>query len=455
MTPMLLLRLRIRGEQDVFFLRQRGREVARAVGQDAQDQIRVAAALSDLGRIILVGDTWVTVLFRLESQPRPTLVIELEWQGGVLVPEGHTGWETAVRLMDEIRAEEKDGKRYVLLRKYLPPNAPPATEDHVARIRAALAELARGSALDELRAQNEELLLTLDSLARKKDELQQANAELEETNRGVLALYGELTAELEQTNKGVVALYGELEDRSIQLREVGEAKTRFWQNVSHELRTPVNSVIGLTRLLLGPGSSPLTVEQREQVRMIGESGDTLLSLVTELLDVAKAESGKLVPHWAPVDLADLFAQLRGTLAPIAPANVVDLTIDDPPEPAVLTTDETLLIRILRNLLSNGLKFTEHGEVRLSALCHDSAMWEFVVADTGIGIPANEQRRVFEEFHQVPSALQARSRGTGLGLPYARKLTRILGGELELQSSPGRGTRVSVRIPAAPSPGDER
>jgi signal transduction histidine kinase len=414
----------------------------------------VAAALSDLGRIVLAGDTWVNVVFHWDSQPRPVLGIDLDWQGGVPIPDGQAGWETAVRLMDEIRAEEKDGSRFVLLRKYLPLSSPVVTEDHVTRVRAGLAELARGSALDELRVQNEELLQALDSLERKKDELQQANAELEETNKGVLALYGELTAELEQTNKGVVALYGELEDRSIQLREASEAKTRFWQNVSHELRTPVNSVIGLTRLLLGPGSAPLTTEQREQVRMISESGDTLLSLVTDLLDVAKAESGKLVPHWAPVDLADLFAQLRGTLAPIAPANVVDLTIDEPPEPAVVTTDETLLIRILRNLLSNGLKFTERGEVRLSVLCHDSAMWEFVVTDTGIGIPANEQRKVFEEFHQVPSMLQARSRGTGLGLPYARKLTRILGGELELRSLPGRGTRVSVRIPAAPSPGGE-
>src|SRR4030088_2581910 len=98
MTPVVLLRLQIRGEQDVFFLRQRGREVARAVGQDAQDQIRVAAALSDLGRIILIDDTWVTVLFHLAARPRPALGIDLEWRGGAPIPDGHAGWETAVRL---------------------------------------------------------------------------------------------------------------------------------------------------------------------------------------------------------------------------------------------------------------------------------------------------------------------------------------------------------------------
>jgi signal transduction histidine kinase len=452
MSPVALLRLQIRGEQDVFLLRQRGREVARAVGLDAQDQIRVAAALSDLGRIVLAGDTWVTVVFHLE--PRTALGIDLEWLGGRLVPEGHTGWQSALRLMDEVHAQDEDSRRSIFLRKNLPPGLPPTHDGYFARLRAELAELSRGSALDELRAQNEELLITLDSLERKKDDLLRANQELEETNKGVVALYGELTAELEQTNRGVVALYGELEDRSAQLRDASAAKTRFWSNVSHELRTPVNSVIGLTRLLLAAGSDPLTDDQRHQIQLISDSGDTLSSLVNDLLDIAKAESGRLVPQWTRVDLTDLFAQLRGTLVPIIPAgSTVALRIQDPPHPGVLTTDETLLNRILRNLLSNGLKFTEHGEVRLTAR-HENGWWEFVVSDTGIGIPSHEQKRVFEEFHQVPNALQARSRGTGLGLPYARKLTELLGGDLALHSAPGQGTTVSIKMPPGPDvPGD--
>jgi signal transduction histidine kinase len=448
MTSVALLRLRLRGEQDVFLLRQRGREVARAVGLDTQDQIRVAAALSDLGRIVLVGETWVIVGFHL--RPRVALCVDLEWQGGGPVPEGHTGWDSALRLMDRVEAQEDGDRRSVLLRKNLPAGVPDGDEEYLARLRVALAELSRGSVLDELRQQNEELLVTLDNLERKKDELVQVNQELEETNKGVLALYGELTAELEQTNRGVVALYGELDDRSAQLREANEGKTRFWHNVSHELRTPVNSVLGLARLLLAPDSEPLTEDQRHQVRLIRDSGQTLSALVNELLDIAKAESGRLVPQWATVDLTDLFAQLRGTLAPIVPANSpVTLVIQDPPAPAALTADETLLSRILRNLLSNGLKFTEHGEVRLSARRENDSHWEFLVADTGIGIPLHEQKRVFEEFHQVPNALQASSRGTGLGLPYARKLTEILGGALELWSAPGQGTKVTVRIPTAP------
>nr|WP_225955263.1 ATP-binding protein [Kibdelosporangium phytohabitans] len=296
-----------------------------------------------------------------------------------------------------------------------------------------------------MRVQNDELLLTLDRLERHQGELVRLNEELEETNTGVVALYGELTAELEQTNRGVVALYGELEDRSRQLKDANEAKARFWSNISHELRTPINSVIGLTRLLLGPGASPLDAEQRQQVSMIADSGETLLSLVHELLDIAKAESGKLEPHPADTDLKDLFGQLRGTLAPLVPSDAVALVVDDPPAPAVVVTDETLLSRILRNLVSNGLKFTESGQVRLTADHHDG-VWRFRVTDTGIGIPEHEQERVFEEFHQVPNPLQARSGGTGLGLPYARRLTEILGGQLRLDSTLGRGTRVVVEIP---------
>jgi signal transduction histidine kinase len=122
----------------------------------------------------------------------------------------------------------------------------------------------------------------LDGSRRQSEELQRLNAELEETNPGVLALYSELTEELESTNRGVLALYAELDEKSRQLREASESKTRFWSNVSHELRTPVNSVIGMTRLMLDPGSEPLSAEQRRQVSLVGAAGNILLSMVDEL-----------------------------------------------------------------------------------------------------------------------------------------------------------------------------
>jgi signal transduction histidine kinase/CheY-like chemotaxis protein len=443
-----LLRLTITGEQDVFLVRQRGREVGAAVGLESQDQIRVATVLSDLGRDLVKQPVPTRVVFRLRRAPVAALTIELSWQGGSAMTRLGPGWNTAGRLMDDVRATHQDNTGAIVLVKNLPSSLPPFTFARLDKVRRELAVLGSGNALDELRAQNQELLDTLEKLESKQKELVRLNEELEETNRGVVALYKELTDELEQTNRGVVALYAELDEKSIQLREASEAKNRFWSNISHELRTPINSVVGLARLLSARGPDPLSEEQRRQVRLIEESGSTLLVLVNELLDTAKAESGRLEPQVTPVDLGVLFLQLRGTLRPVTPTDSVRLVIEDPPPLPPLLTDEVMLGRILRNLLSNALKFTEDGEVRLT-LHVDSEREElrFVVADTGIGIPATEQAKVFEEFHQVPNELQARSAGTGLGLPYARRLTEILDGELTLTSDLGGGTEVTLRLPA--------
>jgi CheY-like chemotaxis protein/nitrogen-specific signal transduction histidine kinase len=266
----------------------------------------------------------------------------------------------------------------------------------------------------------------------------------------VLALYKELSDELEETNRGVVALYAELNEKSTQLDAVNQAKTRFWSTISHELRGPINSVIGLTGLLTEPGAEPLTDEQRRQVRFIADSGATLLALVNELLDTAKAESGRLVPQPTLVNLGEVFRHLRGTLRSSVRSGEVTLVVEEPPAQALLWTDETMLVRILRNLLSNSLKFTERGEVSLRLVPDGTdgtgGYVRLVVADTGIGIPADEVDRVFEEFHQVRNPLQARTTGTGLGLPYARRLAEILGGDLSLRSELGAGTTATLRLP---------
>jgi signal transduction histidine kinase/CheY-like chemotaxis protein len=306
---------------------------------------------------------------------------------------------------------------------------------------------------EELRSQNRDLLAALQQARAHQEELQRLNQELEETNQGVMALYAELSSELEATNSGVVALYAELEEKTRELSLLNEAKTRFWANVSHELRSPVNGVIGLTRLLLAPGADLLTDEQRQQIQMIASSGSTMLALVEELLDVAKAESGRLEPELVPVDLRMLLHQLRGTLRATTRPGVSLVIPDDVERPSVVT-DEVMLTRVLRNVLSNSLKFTERGEVRLTVEHTEQAgrAWcAFTVTDTGIGIPVEEQARVFEEFYQVRGPHQKAQSGTGLGLPYARRLTELLGGRMTLASTPGEGTQVVVGIPAGPLP----
>jgi signal transduction histidine kinase/CheY-like chemotaxis protein len=439
-----LLRLAITGEPDVFLVRQRGREVAEAVGLESQDQIRVATALSDLGRDLVRHSVPATVTFGLRTAEPPALLIEFGWRDSGSTTMVELGRNTAGRLMDDVRTTERDGRAIITLVKNLPAGLSRFSDVQVTRIRHELELLRAGNSLDELRTQNQQLLETLENLEAKSVELERLNDELEDTNRGVVALYKELSEELEQTNLGVVALYAELNEKTSQLKEASEAKTRFWSNISHELRTPINSVVGLARLLSSPGGDPLTEDQRRQVRLINDSGITLLSLVNELLDTAKAESGKLKAHLEPVDLSVLFTQLRGTIRPMVPSNDVTLVIEDPPSLPRFVTDETMLVRILRNLLSNGLKFTERGEVRLDVRLDDDHL-RFVVADTGIGIPVDQLEKVFEEFHQVPGSLQVGAAGTGLGLPYARRLAEILGGSLTL-SSEGTGTEVVLRLP---------
>jgi signal transduction histidine kinase len=260
-----------------------------------------------------------------------------------------------------------------------------------------------------------------------------------------MALYNQLSEELEETNRGVVALYAELDEKSAQLGAASEAKSRFLANVSHELRAPVTAIIGLGRLLTDSGSDDLTVEQRRQVDLIRGSATDLLTLVNDLLDLAKAEAGRIEPNWSEVDLRAVFGQLRGTLRPLATRPEVDFTVDEPGVPA-LRSDEVLLAQVLRNLLTNALKFTEAGSVRLSVRRVGDDV-EFVVADTGTGIPSELQERVFEEFYQVPGSKPVSGKGTGLGLPYARRLAGILGGGLRVDSTPGEGSTFTLSLPA--------
>jgi signal transduction histidine kinase len=297
------------------------------------------------------------------------------------------------------------------------------------------------STLDELRRNNDDLIAALDDLKGQKEQLLLLNAELQDTNRGVMALYGELSEELEQTNRGVVALYRELDEKSEQLRAASESKDRFWANVSHELRTPLNSITGLARLLTDPAGG-LDAEQLYQVGLIRNATGTLLTLVNDLLDVAKAESGQLVIDPAEVNLPALLATLRGLTRPMAEGKPVDVVVSADGAPDTILTDEMALTGILRNLLSNAIKYTDRGEVRLTVRA-DSDVIEMRVTDTGTGIPVDQLERVFEEFYQVPGI---RRGGTGLGLPYARRLAGLLGGSLALSSEAGRGTTAVLRLP---------
>ncbi|MFE5337352.1 ATP-binding protein [Isoptericola sp. NPDC056573] len=439
-TPLLATRLE--SDTDLLALRRAGREISRAMGLDVHHQVRVATALSEVGRAaVALGPVEVTI--GLDRGARPLLRADLESAAGLTTTGSAAdgGVPAARRLVDEV-VLGADG-RHVTLVVELGASAPldAATTD---ALRRAITVGYGANALDELRVQNAELLRTHDELVAQREELRRLNTELEETNRGVLAMYHQLSAELEETNTGVVALYAELDERGRELAAANEAKSRFLRNVSHELRSPVNSIIGLTSLLQ---ASTMAGDQAEQVEFVRDSAATLLTLVDELLDLARAEAGHQDVAPAPIDVPALLDELRGTTQPLV-RDGVELVVACEPGLA-LVSDRRLVARVLRNLLTNAVKFTERGSVRLDVRVEGDAV-RFVVEDTGLGIGPEHLDAVFEEFVQVPNRLQPSVRGTGLGLPYARRTSEALGGTLTARSAPDVGSTFTVVLPVEPA-----
>jgi signal transduction histidine kinase/CheY-like chemotaxis protein len=421
-----LASLHVRDLPGVFAARRLGRELAARLALEGQDQVRVATALSEVSRSVITAGHSAVIAFGADEAH---LVLTVTADGPPLAD----GLAAAARLMDTTTA---DGNVFRMLKR-----RPVLAQPDLRAVSEQLAAILPESTLDELQRNNQDLIAALDDLTRQKEQLLLLNAELQETNRGVMALYTELSEELEQTNRGVVALYRELDEKSEQLRVASESKDRFWANVSHELRTPLNSVIGLTRLLAEP-TGGLGSEQLYQVELIRKASVTLLALVNDLLDVAKAESGQFALDPAEVSLPPLLATLRGLTRPMTEGKPVTVTVSADGAPATILTDEAALTAILRNLMSNAVKYTDEGEVRLTVRTEPGRV-EIRVSDTGAGIPEGHLERVFDEFYQVPGT---RRGGTGLGLPYARRLARLLDGELTLSSEAGQGTTAVLSLP---------
>ena len=285
----------------------------------------------------------------------------------------------------------------------------------------------------------------VEELRRELEALRAREAELQRALRARDDDMDRLNRELEETNRGVLALYAELEGQAEELRRASELKSSFLSNVSHELRSPLASIINLARLLLDHDGAEFGEEQRRQAKYIRQSGEALFDIVNDLLDLAKIEAGKSDVRVSAVDVAELFGTLRGVFRPLVAGDAVSVVIEPVPAGLTLTTDEGKLSQVLRNFLSNAVKFTERGAIRLRATPLDDGRVELAVEDSGIGIAPEHLERVFEEFVQIEGPLQARVKGTGLGLPLTRKLARLLGGTVTVRSTAGAGSTFAVAI----------
>jgi signal transduction histidine kinase len=257
-----------------------------------------------------------------------------------------------------------------------------------------------------------------------------------------------LRDELAETNQGVVALYAELDDKAEQLRNASELKSRFLSYMSHEFRTPLGAIRSITRILLDELDGPVTTEQARQINFIQTSVIELSEMVSDQLDLAKIEAGRITisPVW--FGMVDLFSALRGMFKPILVNDEVSLLFEESTDIPAIYSDDKKLAQILRNFISNALKFTLRGQIVVRARIEDHETIVFSVTDTGIGISAGHLQHIFEDFVQVESSIQRKFRGTGLGLALSRKLAHLLGGDTFVESSMGHGSTFSVRIPLA-------
>ena len=439
-----LLTYSLNVQADVVGARQRARQIAELIGFDGREQTRIATSVSEIARNAFRYAGGGKVEFEVQGETVPQLlVIRVSDEGpGIAQLEevldgtyrSTTGMGLGLigsrRLMDRWEVtSSKDRGTTVTLGKLFPEQAPLLTPMAAGKLVTRLAALPHPTSIAEVQSQNAELLGALAELQEKQDRLL------------------EMARELEDTNRGVVALYAELDEKAAHLRRADEMKSRFLSNMSHEFRTPLNSVRALCGLLLAKTDGPLNAEQETQVRFIVRAAEGLSELVNDLLDLAKIEAGKIEVRPATFEVAELFSALRGMLRPLLVTDTVDLVFEGGDGLPSMVTDESKVSQILRNFISNALKFTEHGAVTVSAkLAPDGQSVVFSVADTGIGIAPEDQQLIFEEFTQVANPLQRKVKGTGLGLPLCRRLAALLGGDVWVESTPGKGSTFSARVP---------
>jgi signal transduction histidine kinase len=436
-----VITLPLRSQEDVLLTRRRARDLAGLLQLGAEAQSRLATAVWEVARISQRHGSTGEVELAVSDAPAAAVVTIRGIARAALT--GDLPGDTADRLdlaklrqlVDRVEARGAGDTALVRLTSELADDAWLPGLEELAHVLGSLQRHESGeeqATVNELRMQNAELMTALASLGERERELTALNRELADTNRAVTALLGELGQQADE----------------LRTRATGHAN--FLRVLTHELRTPLYAVRGLAEAILRDDGDDLDARLREDVGLIDGAMEEALDLVNDHLDLARSAAGREVVRLADVDVEELFSALRGIVTRLPRSPEVAVVFDAPAGVPTLRTDGFKLNQILRNYVVNGLKFTDRGEVRVSAVfVKSSSAVRFAVADTGPGLDEVDQARIFEEFVQLGRPGRVPDlRGSGLGLPICRSLARLLGGEVGVTSEPGRGSTFTATIPTA-------
>jgi signal transduction histidine kinase len=431
----------VRREADIVKVRERVRRLAREMGFDATTQIKITTAVSELTRNIYEYARAGAITLSLAQRGSTAAGLQLTARddgpgieetrlrsivrGSYRSPSGlGVGLVGTRRLMDEFDIQSKPGEgTRVTVVKWLPPAEAAEARARVDELRDFLTTDEDDSVLEELARQNRDLVQVLGELEEKRDQLERVNRQLGESNR-------------------------ELNEANAKLRELSAMKEEFLALTTHDLRSPLAVISGVINFFTSGRLGDLTSEQKNMVSMMERNTQNLIELVNDLLDASKLESGTMRLEPAPVDLRGLIEELHEQMQPLAAEKEIALEERLPADLPELQADRAKLRRILVNLLSNALKFTPKGGHITVNAAREGSFVHVSVSDTGVGIPEEDLRDIFDKYAQARSRATRSEKGTGLGLYITRQLVELHGGKIGVRSEVGKGSTFSFTIPIA-------
>ncbi|HEX8136055.1 MAG TPA: ATP-binding protein [Pyrinomonadaceae bacterium] len=430
----------VRREADIVKVRERVRRLAREMGFDSTTQIKITTAVSEVTRNIYeYAKSGAITLAVAERGPEAGLLVTARDDGPGIdeatlrsIMRGTyrsasglgVGLSGTRKLMDEfdIKTAESEGTRVSVI-KWLPRAQAESVKGRIEELRGLFSVDADDSAVEELQQQNRDFVAVLAELEEKREQLERLNEQLEEANR-------------------------ELNEANAKLRELAEMKEEFLALTTHDLRSPLTVISGVISFFTSGRLGKLSPEQQNMVAMMERNAQSLIELVNDLLDASKLESGTLRLDVTSIDLGALIDEIRETMEPLAREKGIQLIEEIAPNLPAVEADRTKLRRVLVNLLSNAVKFTgKGGTVTLKAEpLGDEVL--IAVSDTGVGIAPEDVERLFDKYEQARSRATRGEKGTGLGLYITKQLVELHGGEIKVESEPGRGSTFSFTLSAS-------